>query len=238
MYRALPNGSVDPIQLYVDEEARECFYSLAWTIDLRTGAALLLMAGECGVIKVLDTHSRRVVRRLVGHGSSVNELRVHPLDLNVLLSASKDMSLRVWNAASGLCVAIFAGEGGHRDEVLSADWHPDGEALVSSGMDHSVMTWALGPDVKRAMRDAYLPSSSRPLHRPFRPALVQFPASSSNRVHGNYVDHVRFLGDAVLSKSTDEKVVLWCMRKQGNKQVSHHTHTRTHRHRDTETSQR
>ena len=42
----------------------------------------------------------------------------------MLLSASKDESIRLWNTRCGTCCCIFAGHYGHRDDVLSIDVHP------------------------------------------------------------------------------------------------------------------
>lgn len=108
-----------------------------------------------------------------------------------------------------MCVAIFAGDRGHRDEVLSIDVHLSGACFVSSGMDNTVKVWSLQREtVQAAVRDSYA-QPTRTDQRPFQTCYEQFPVFATSKVHNNYVDCVAWLGSLLCSKSTAHKVALW-----------------------------
>ena len=99
---------------------------------------ILVFAGRKGLITVLDVARFEVQHVLVGHGDAVNELRIHPLSPHLLFSASKDRSIRLWNLHSSHCIAIFAGEKGHTNEVITIDVHMTGLCFVSGGMGANI----------------------------------------------------------------------------------------------------
>nr|CCA26226.1 DNA topoisomerase putative [Albugo laibachii Nc14] len=208
VYECLPDGGLDVLQVYSDGDQEEQFFIIAWTIDMLGGSPLLAAAGYRGHIKVIDCVTQSILVVLSGHGNSVNELKFHPVDPSLLFSASKDESIRLWNTLTGVCVAIFAGHLGHRDEVLSLDVHLTGACFVSSGMDNTIKIWDLEDSV---VQDAIVRSykEPRPKDRPFDTKLIQFPAFATSRIHADYVDCVRLIGDLILSKSTENKVVFW-----------------------------
>jgi polycomb protein EED len=137
------------------------------------------------------------------------------------MSASRDMSVRLWNLSSGECVAVFAGDAGHRDDVLTADFHSSGERIISGGVDHAVNIWSITPEIKRALALSYLPTHARTppgmgqggrSARPFPTVHSQHPLWSSDQVHTDYVDHIRYFGEYILSKSTEARIQMWKLR--------------------------
>ncbi|MCO5551130.1 hypothetical protein L7F22_004627 [Adiantum nelumboides] len=77
-------------------------------------------------------------------GESSCQCQVAGYASNGALHLLKDESVRLWNVNSGVCILIFAGSNGHRNEVLSVDFHPSNKDLISScGMDNTVKIWSL-----------------------------------------------------------------------------------------------
>ena len=107
-------------------------------------------------------------------------------------------------------MAILAGARGHRNELLSVDFHPTIDAegkmkLVTGAMDNCVKVWAT-PPLADSMAEAA--TWRKPLAN-FRTIIIDTPMFSSSSVHDDYVDCVGWLGDTVLSKSVDGIVKLW-----------------------------
>lgn len=59
-------------------------------------------------------------------------------DSRLLVSGSKDTTLKVWELRTG---ALKEDLPGHKDEVYAVDWSPDGEKVGSGGKDRAVRFW-------------------------------------------------------------------------------------------------
>ncbi|XP_010230658.1 polycomb group protein FIE2 isoform X1 [Brachypodium distachyon] len=204
IYRGLPDGNLALLQAYNDEDKDEEFFTLSWAADL-VGSPLLVAAGNNGIIQVINCGTGKLLKTLVGHGGSIYEIRTHPRNPSLIISASKDESVRLWNVHTGICILIFAGLAGHQNAVLSVDFHPyDMHHIASCGMDNTIKIWSMKefwPYVEKSFTWADLPSK-------FPTKYVQLPLMSAV-VHSHFVDCTRWLGDFILSKGVDNEIVLW-----------------------------
>eukprot|EP00730_Choanoeca_flexa_P019131 TRINITY_DN9336_c0_g1_i5.p1 TRINITY_DN9336_c0_g1~~TRINITY_DN9336_c0_g1_i5.p1 ORF type:complete len:326 (+),score=54.41 TRINITY_DN9336_c0_g1_i5:123-1100(+) len=206
---------IDPIseettllQAYVDEQKDECFYTCAWSC-LQDKGVVLAVAGSNAIIRLVTLARFDNYSSLQGHGHAINELQFHPSKANLLASASKDHTIRLWNVHTQVCICVFAGENGHRDEVLSLDFHPSGTQIVSCGMDHNVKLWQLDDNVHKRIRESDTVTQEELDKHAFAPLTIHFPSASTSAVHRNYVDCVRWFGDCFVTKSTENQVACW-----------------------------
>lgn len=204
------SGRIKLLSAYMDADSDENFFTCAWSYDGVTGLSLLAVAGSRGVIRVISPCSRQPAMNFIGHGLSINELRFSPKDHNILVSAGKDHTLRLWNISTQTCIAIFGGVEGHRDELLSADIDMSGRWLISCGMDHSFKVWRLDhPSVKEAIQRSYEHDPNDKKQKPFITYCHHLADFTTRDIHNNYVDCVRWWGKLVLSKSCDNNIVCW-----------------------------
>ncbi|KOM26351.1 hypothetical protein LR48_Vigan252s006300 [Vigna angularis] len=204
VYQCLEGGVIAVLQSYVDDDKDESFYTVGWACS-DEGSPFIVAGGSKGIIRIIDAGRESIYRSFIGHGNSINEVRTQTLKPSLVISASKDESLRLWNTQTGICILIFAGAGAHRNEVLSVDFHPsDIYRICSCGMDTTVKIWSIKDFwtyVEKSFTWTDLPSK-------FPTKFVQHPVYSAS-VHVNYVDCTRWLGDFILSKSVDDEIMLW-----------------------------
>jgi WD40 repeat protein len=84
-----------------------------------------------------DTRKYRRSKEMAGHSKLINAIAFSQ-DGRRLASASLDRSVRVWDVATGECLALLTG---HTDEVFAAAFHPDGKRLATAGRDRAIWLW-------------------------------------------------------------------------------------------------
>jgi polycomb protein EED len=192
------------------DENLENYYTCTWG-TVAPNQPAVAVAGRRGVIKVINLVTNEM-GALLGHGGEIHELQTHVNDNGLIFSASKDFSIRLWNIRTLVCIAVFGGEGGHRGEVISLDIHALGNCFVSCSMDTSIKIWNLkDPVLLHAIdsSDKFTALSESGKSISFKPVFLQIPLFSTNRMHSGYVDSVKWVGDCILSKSTQNRIVLW-----------------------------
>jgi hypothetical protein len=156
----------------------------------RQGPPLLCVAGKSGIIKVIDTVQQELVMTLLGHGDLVNDLKCSPTNDWLLLSASKDHSIRLWNLQHGQMLAIYAGHDGHRGQVLSISWHRSGTKFASSAFDNTCKLWDVSdnPTSGESEKEGPIQAAIRRSFEmepgdKFTTAIEQTPYFSTNSIH-------------------------------------------------------
>ncbi|GLT65447.1 hypothetical protein SLA2020_378790 [Shorea laevis] len=169
------------------DQKEESFYTVNWACNI-DGTSFVVAGGLNGIIWVIDASNEKIHKSFVGHGDSINEIRTQPLKPSLIVSASKDESVRLWNVHTGIWILISAGAGGHRNEVLSVDFHPsDIYRIASCGMDNTVKIWSMKEFwtyVEKSFTWTDLPSE-------FPTKYIQFPVFIAS-VHSNYVECNKF----------------------------------------------
>ncbi|KAJ5733908.1 Nuclear distribution protein nudF 1 [Penicillium malachiteum] len=157
------------------------------------GGTLLASCSSDLTIKLWDPADEyKNIRTLPGHDHSVSAVRFipsgaagSPMSGNLLVSASRDMTLRIWDVTTGYCVKTLQG---HAAWVRDVSPSPDGRFLFSAGDDQIPRLWDVSSGETKATflgHDHYIecvafaPSTSYPHLAPLAGLKKPPPASSS-----------------------------------------------------------
>ncbi len=116
------------------------------------GSILMASCSSDLTIKIWDPAADyQNIRTLAGHDHSVSAVRFIPTSGNLLVSASRDHTLKIWNVHTGYCLQTLQGHTGWVRDVAPSY---DGRFLVSTGDDMTLRLWDISvprPEVKATM---------------------------------------------------------------------------------------
>ncbi|KAI8812140.1 WD40-repeat-containing domain protein [Cladochytrium replicatum] len=112
-----------------------CVEAIAFCESLPLAAT----AGVDDKICIWDLNSSRV-RHTFKHSDTVTAILFHPIEHYLLLSASADMSVKMWDVRSGEMVKDW---GGHQDMILDLAITPDGTKFVTTSDDGTALVFAI-----------------------------------------------------------------------------------------------
>ncbi|CAK1365353.1 Nuclear distribution protein PAC1 [Cercospora beticola] len=125
------------------------------------GNTLLASCSSDLTIKLWDpAEEYKNVRTLPGHDHSVSSVRFipsgaagAPLSGNLLASASRDKTIRIWDVTTGYCLRTLRG---HGDWVRSLAPTFDGRWLLSTSSDQTSRMWDLSQPDSNAQKQTFL----------------------------------------------------------------------------------
>jgi len=148
------------------------------------------------------------IEELLGHKNDINDLKFLIKHPNILISASSDSSIRLWDIQTRKMLCIYGGPFGHPSHVLTVDFHFSEEFIATAGFDQVVMFWNIDFVLQKYNKDT------------FKNCLLKAKPFFETYIHENYIDTVKFYGDLVLSKSTNGVILLW--KPMFNDEKDHH----------------
>lgn len=139
---------------------------------------------------------------LIGHKNTIFQLKFKKGNPKILLSCSKDHTVRLWNISMLDQICIFAGEGSSLEDVRSIDWHESEEYFISGGLDHTIRIFQITKNIKKYIKYSLYGNKIQTL-------LKSDPIFTSNKIHKTAIECVKFNGNFVLSMSNDGIIKEW-----------------------------
>uniref|UniRef100_UPI00398F518B WD repeat-containing protein 36 isoform X2 n=1 Tax=Pristiophorus japonicus TaxID=55135 RepID=UPI00398F518B len=145
---------------------------LVYTTTLDASPASILLHRESGMlavavddfrIAVLDSETRKIVRRFSGHQNQINDMAFSP-DGRWLITASMDCTIRTWDLPSGCLIDCFLLD----SAAVSITMSSTGDFLASAHVDDlGIYLWS--------NNTLYNIISLRPLPADYQPSVIMLP---------------------------------------------------------------
>ena len=174
-----------------------------------------VIGGDYSCIHVVDILSIQELTgyQLIGHKHKVYQVEFHPHNNYLVLSASKDCTVRLWNFKRPELLVIFGGPDSFESDVLCIDWDYTGEYFVGSGVDCVVRIYKIEELIQKAIYLSMEKKKSTTI-------LKSSPYFSCSDIHDNLIDCIKYNHKFIISKSVDGVIKEWLPYKDINGQNS------------------
>ena len=121
----------------------------------------------------------------------------------ILLSAGKDCTIRLWNFKSAELLVIFGGPYSFESDVLCMDWNETGDTFVGSGVDCVVRIYKIDELIMKNIE------ISLQRKEKVKTLIKSLPFYSCGKIHDNLIDCIKYNNKFIISKSVDGIIKEW-----------------------------
>ena len=184
-------------------------------------------SGGCdGIINIWQSEKLQPERQLLGHESWILGVCSHPTNEDLLLSCSRDETVRLWDLSSGAQVSEVRPHGSRN--TLAMGWSHSGESVLTGSTDSTLRVWDVhtwkqrieltgheGWVTKGAQfldGDTSVISGSRDYSLRLWDVRSGKQSAAALQAHDWDITELTALGDTVLSVSRDGNLRQWDLR--------------------------
>uniref|UniRef100_A0A0K0F803 Polycomb protein mes-6 (inferred by orthology to a C. elegans protein) n=1 Tax=Strongyloides venezuelensis TaxID=75913 RepID=A0A0K0F803_STRVS len=104
---------------------------------------VLVAGGTCKVVQVYRATDGILMHNLYGHSEYISSIKFSPIDPEIIITASGDVTCRLWNIKHGIALACFSGAFGHQYDVSDCDFSLCGRYIATVGKDYKALLWGI-----------------------------------------------------------------------------------------------
>ncbi|CEF67213.1 Polycomb protein EED [Strongyloides ratti] len=107
---------------------------------------IIVAGGTCKVVQVYRATDGILMHNLYGHSEYISSIKFSPIDPEIIITASGDVTCRMWNIKHGVAIACFSGAFGHHYDVSDCDFSLCGNYIATVGKDYKALLWGINND--------------------------------------------------------------------------------------------